>query len=148
MTAGTDARRENAARKTKLPRARGRDRVQIQMNACFDNRAGFTLIEVLVALGLCALLATAAASATAFAARTERAAARDGEASFLLPALYAAQRLRPDELPAAPPGWRVETATDIVKLSDDLLQEWRVVGIRTDDRLLPPFAIRILDETP
>ena len=118
------------------------------MNACFDNRAGFTLIEVLVALGLCALLATAAASATAFAARTERAAARDGEASFLLPALYSAQRLRPDELPAAPPGWRVETTTDIVKLSDELLQEWRVVGIRTDDRLLPPFTIRILDETP
>ena len=36
------------------------------------DRAGFTLIEVLAALGLCTLLAVATASAIAFAARAEQ----------------------------------------------------------------------------
>ena len=113
-----------------------------------STRAGFTLIEVLASLGLCALLATATASAIAFAARAERMAVRDGEASLLLPALYAGQRLRPDELPAAPPGWRVETSTDIVKISDDLLQEWHLLAVATDDGETRPFTLRILDDVP
>ena len=112
------------------------------------SRAGFTLIEVLASLGLCALLATATASAIAFAARAERMAVRDGEASLLLPALYAGQRLRPDELPAAPRGWRVETSTDIVKISDDLLQEWHLLAVATDDGETRPFTLRILDDVP
>ena len=111
-------------------------------------RAGFTLIEVLAALGLCALLATATASAIAFAARAEQMAARDGEASLLLPALYAGQRLRPDELPAAPPGWRIDTSTDIVKISDDLLQEWHLLAVTAANGETRPFTLRILDDVP
>jgi prepilin-type N-terminal cleavage/methylation domain-containing protein len=76
--------------------------------------AGFTLIEVLASLGLCALLATAAAGAVAFAARAERLAARDGEAGLLLQSLYAAQRLRPDDAPAAPRDWLVARDETIV----------------------------------
>ena len=113
-----------------------------------STRAGFTLIEVLASLGLCALLATATASAIAFAARAERMAVRDGEASLLLPALYAGQRLRPDELPAAPPGWRVDTSTDIVKISDDLLQEWHLLAVAAADGETRSFALRILDDVP
>ena len=113
-----------------------------------STRAGFTLIEVLASLGLCAMLATATASAIAFAARAERMAVRDGETSLLLPALYAGQRLRPDELPAAPRGWRVETSTDIAKIADDLLQEWHLLAVATDDGETRPFTLRILDDVP
>jgi len=110
--------------------------------------AGFTLIEVLVSLGLCALLATAAASAVAFASRTERAAARDSVASLLVQSLYAAQRLRPDELPFAPPGFRVDHATEIAKVSDDLLQEWHLLAVAADGNEIPPFTLRILEVSP
>lgn len=48
-------------------------------------RRGFTLIEVLMALGICALLAAATAAAISFAARAERMAIRSGEAALLLP---------------------------------------------------------------
>ena len=112
------------------------------------NRAGFTLIEVLASLGLCALLAAAAASAVAFASRSERAAARDSEASLILPSLYAAQRLRPDDLPAAPAGWRIEHATEIVKISDDLLQEWHLLALAAAGDEIPPFTFRILGDKP
>ena len=111
-------------------------------------RAGFTLIEVLAALGLCAFLATAVATTVAFAARAERMASFDGEASLRLPSLYAAQRLRPDELPEAPPGWRVDSGTDIVKISDDLLQEWHLLAVAADDGETRSFALRILDDVP
>lgn len=111
-------------------------------------RAGFTLIEVLAALGLCAFLATAVATAVAFAARAERMASFEGEASLRLPALYAAQRLRPDELPEAPPGWRVDSGTDIVKISDDLLQEWHLLAVHVPGDEIPPFTLRILDDAP
>ncbi len=111
-------------------------------------RAGFTLIEVLASLGLCALLATATASAIAFASRMERVAARDGEASLLLQSLYAAQRLRPGEPLFAPHGWRVDSTTEIVKISDDLLQEWALLVIATVDDEIPPFLFRILDDAP
>lgn len=120
------------------------------MNATSSNRmrAGFTLLEVLAALGLCALLATAAAAAVSFAMRAERAAHLYGEASLLLPSLYAAQHLRPEELPVAPRGWRVDHTTEIVKISDDLLQEWHLFALACDGREIPTFTFRILDEKP
>jgi prepilin-type N-terminal cleavage/methylation domain-containing protein len=120
------------------------------MNAHFQTpgRTGFTLIEVLVSLGLCALLATATASAIAFAARAERGAARDGEASLLLQSLYAAQRLRPDDLPVAPRGWRVERASEILTLPDESRREWHVLSVAADGHEIPPFVIRILDDAP
>ena len=111
-------------------------------------RAGFTLVEVLASLGLCALLATATASAIAFAARAERIAARDGEASLLLQSAYAAQRLRPAEPPAPPRGWRIEHTTEIVKLPDDKLLERHLLFIAADSREIPPFTLRILDDAP
>lgn len=112
------------------------------------NRRGFTLIEVLVSLGLCALLATSTASAIAFAARAERMATRLGEASLLLQSVYAAQRLRPDELPVAPRGWRIDHTTEIVKLPDDKLLERHLLSIQTAGDEIPPFILRILDDTP
>lgn len=111
-------------------------------------RAGFTLIEVLASLGLCALLATSVASAIAFSARAEQIAERNGEASLLLPALYAGQRLRPDDLPAAPRGWRVDSSTDIVKISDDLLQEWHLLALAADRDDIRPVTFRILADVP
>ena len=110
--------------------------------------AGFTLIEVLAALGLCALLATATASAVAFAARTEQLAAHDGAASLLLPTLYASQRLRPDELPTAPCGWRVARDADIVQVADELLQEWHRLAVQSDGNETRPVTLLILDDAP
>lgn len=120
------------------------------MNAQFQTsaRTGFTLIEVLVSLGLCALLAASTASAIAFAARAERIAARDGEASLLLQSLYAAQRLRPDDLPVVPRGWRVERTSEIVTLPDESLREWFTLAVAAGGREIPPFTLRILDDTP
>jgi prepilin-type N-terminal cleavage/methylation domain-containing protein len=112
------------------------------------DESGFTLIEVLASLGLCALLATATASAIVFSARTELAAARDGEATLLVQSLYAAQRLRPDDPPSVPRGWRVEDATEIVKFSDDLLQEWHLIALAAEGREIPPFTLRILGDKP
>lgn len=111
-------------------------------------RAGFTLIEVLVSLGLCALLASTTAGTIAFAARADRIAARYGDASLLVPALYAAQRLRPDDLPAPPRGWRVEPSSDIVRLDDETLRVWHQLAVAADGREIPPFTLRILDDTP
>ncbi|MGD9612306.1 MAG: prepilin-type N-terminal cleavage/methylation domain-containing protein [Kiritimatiellia bacterium] len=110
--------------------------------------AGFTLIEVLASLGLCALLATATAGAVAFAARAERQAAREGAAALLLQSLYAAQRLRPAEPPAAPRGWQVARDGEIVRLSDDLRQEWHVLAVRDETGETRSFAFRILDDVP
>ena len=110
--------------------------------------AGFTLIEVLASLGLCVLLATAAAGAVAFAARAERLAARDGEAGLLLQSLYAAQRLRPAEAPTAPRGWLVARDEAIVPLSDDLRQEWHVMAVRDETGESRPFVFLILDDAP
>ena len=120
------------------------------MNAPHSNpvRAGFTLIEVLASLGLCALLATAAAAAIAFAARAERIASRTGEASLILPSAYAAQRLRPDDLPFAPRGWRIAHSTEIVKLPDDKLLERHLLSVAADGREIPSFTFRVLDDTP
>ena len=110
--------------------------------------AGFTLVEVLVALGLCAVLAVAVASAIAFAARAERLAGRQGEASLLLPSLYAAQRLRPDDLPVAPPGWDVVRSADPVVLPDEAVRKWQVLAVGHESREIPPFTLRILDAAP
>ncbi|MGD9782619.1 MAG: type II secretion system protein [Kiritimatiellia bacterium] len=111
-------------------------------------RAGFTLIEVLVSLGLCAVLASATASAVAFAARAERIADRQGEASLLLPSLYAAQRLRPDDLPAAPRGWEVARTPDPVVLPDGTLHPWNLLAVAQRSHDVPPFTLRILDAAP
>ena len=111
-------------------------------------RTGFTLIEVLVSLGLCALLATATASAITFSARSERAAARNGEASLILQSLYAAQRLRPDDLPVVPRGWHVEHTSEIITLPDESLREWHLLSLAADGREIPPFTLRILDDKP
>lgn len=110
-----------------------------------SGRSGFTLIEVLVSLGLCALLATTTASAIAFAARAERIAGRGGEAARLVQSLYAAQRLRPDDLPVAPPDWRVEHTTEIVTPPDELPRTWHRLDVAVAGRELPPFTLRILD---
>lgn len=110
--------------------------------------AGFTLIEVLASLGLCALLAAATASAVAFAARAERSAARAGEAALLLQSLYAAQRLRPDELPGAPPGWRIERTSEILTLPDESRREWHWLALAEENRETPSFTVYILDDTP
>ena len=110
--------------------------------------AGFTLIEVLASLGLCALLATAAAGAVAFAARAERIAARDGEVGLLLQSLYAAQRLRPADAPAAPRGWQVVRDGEIVPLADDLRQEWHVLAVRDETGETRSFTFLILDDAP
>ncbi len=121
-----------------------------RMNAPLQStpRAGFTLIEVLVSLGLCAVLAVATASAITFAARTERAAARSGEAALILQSLYAAQRLRPDDLPVAPRGWRVEHSSEILTRTDESLREWVLISLAADGNEIPPFTLRILDDTP
>lgn len=114
-----------------------------------SRRTGFTLIEVLISLGLCALLAAAVASAMAFAARAERIAARGGEAALLLPALYAAERLRPDDLPVAPAGWRIERLPpDIVTVSDQQFQEWHRISVAVLDREIPPLTLHILGVAP
>ena len=114
----------------------------------FRPTAGFTLIEVLASLGLCALLATAAAGAVAFAARAERLAARDGEAALLLQSLYAAQRLRPADPPAAPRGWLVARDEVIVPLSDELRQGWQVLAVRDETGETRSFTFLVLDDAP
>ena len=110
--------------------------------------AGFTLIEVLASLGLCALLATAAAGAVAFAARAERLAARGGEAALLLQSLYAAQRLRPADPPAPPRGWLVARDEVIVPLSDELRQGWQVLAVRDETGETRSFTFLVLDDAP
>lgn len=111
-------------------------------------RAGFTLVEVLVSLGLCAMLAAAVASAVAFAARAERLADRQGEASLLLPSLYAAQRLRPDDLPVAPRGWEIARTPDPVDLPDGTRRQWHCLAVAQSSHDVPPFTLRILDAEP
>ncbi|MBP7009803.1 MAG: prepilin-type N-terminal cleavage/methylation domain-containing protein [Kiritimatiellae bacterium] len=111
-------------------------------------RRGFTLIEVLMALGICALLAAATAAAISFAARAERMAIRSGEAALLLPSLYAAQRLHPDDPPVSPRGWRVEHDTRIVELADDLFQEWHTLSVTVPGHEIPPFTLHILGDAP
>ena len=109
---------------------------------------GFTLIEVLVSLALCVLLATATASAIAFASRAEQLAARHGEASLILQSLYAAQRLRSDDLPVLPPGWRVDTTTEIVKRPDDQWLARLLLSVRSPGHEAADFTLRILDDKP
>jgi prepilin-type N-terminal cleavage/methylation domain-containing protein len=109
---------------------------------------GFTLIEVLTALGLCAFLAVSTASAISFASRAERIATRHGNASLLLPSLYAAQRLRPDERLETPGGWSTERTTEIEALPNDELAEWYEVVLRDTEREMSPITLRILNEAP
>ena len=111
-------------------------------------RAGFTLIEVLAAIGLCAVLAAAAAAAIRLSSRAARLADCAGDASLLVPALYAAQRLRPDDLPAPPRGWHADHSSEIVTLPDDSLREWHWLAVSDDAGEIPPFILRILDDTP
>ena len=110
--------------------------------------SGFTLIEVLASLGLCALLAAATASAVVFSGRAERIALRYGDASLLVPSLYAAQRLRPEEVPAPPRGWRVDHVSQMIPLPDETLREWHQLAIAPADREIPAFTLSILDDHP
>ncbi len=110
--------------------------------------AGFTLIETLIALALCALLALATAAAISFTSRVERIAERNGQASLLLPSLYASQHLRPDDLPPAPTGWHVDHTTDIFTFPDSPPREWHVLTVAARDGEIPPFSLRILDDSP
>jgi len=111
-------------------------------------REGFTLIEVLTALGLCAFLAVSTASAISFASRAERIATRHGQASLLLSSLYAAQRLRPDDLLEVPRGWSVERTTEIETLPNDELAEWYHIVLKDSDREMGPLKMTILNEAP
>jgi len=122
----------------------------MQRNAPHSTTAqsGFTLIEVLTSLGLCALLAASTASAIAFASRAERIATRQGTASLLLSTLYAEQRLRPDDLADAPKGWTIERTTEIKTLPNDELCEWHLVVLRDNSREVAPITLHILNETP
>ncbi len=110
--------------------------------------SGFTLIEVLASLGLCALLAAATTSAVVFSGRAERIALRYADASLLIPSLYAAQRLRPEALPAPPRGWRVDPISQMIPLPDGTLREWHQLAIAPAGREIPPFSLFILDEAP
>jgi prepilin-type N-terminal cleavage/methylation domain-containing protein len=111
-------------------------------------RTGFTLIEVLVSLGLCALLATTVAAAVAFAARAEHLADRNGEAALLAQSLYAAQRLRPADAPGLPPGWRLEATVEISTPPDEPPRAWHLLAVTAPDRDIPPFTLHILDDAP
>jgi len=113
-----------------------------------NRREGFTLIEVLTALGLCAFLAVSTASAISFASRAERIATRHGQASILLSSLYAAQRLRPDDLLEVPRGWSVERTTEIETLPNDELAEWYYIVLKDSGREMSPLKLMILNETP
>ena len=110
--------------------------------------AGFTLVEVLAAIGLCAVLAAATAAAIRLSSRASRLADRAGDASLLVPALYAAQRLRPNDLPAPPRGWHVDHSSEIVTLPDDSLREWQWLAVSDDEGEISTFILRILDDTP
>ncbi len=109
---------------------------------------GFSLIEVLASLGLCALLAAATASAIAFSARAEQGAAREGEASLLVSSLYAAQRLRPGDPPETARGWRIEQTSVIVPLPEGGLREWHRLDVAARGGEIQPFMLMILDDTP
>lgn len=109
---------------------------------------GFTLLEVLAALGLCAVLAAAVAGATAFAVRAERLAERSSTASLLVTHIYAAQRVQPDAELVLPRGWRMEATKDIVKQEDGLYREWITANLIRPDRGISPVTIRILGVEP
>jgi len=109
---------------------------------------GFTLFEVLAALGLCALLAATTASAIAFAGRAERIAARRAEATLLIPNLYASQRLRPDDLPEVPRPWQIEQPSEFRTLPDDSLCEWNRIRLTVAGNEIPPLALAILNDAP
>lgn len=108
---------------------------------------GFTLVEVLISLGLCALLAVAAASAVQFSWRAAQLAERAGEASLLLPTLYCHQRQPNRSAPALPSGWNLETSTDIRRDADDFPIRWQLLYLRDDSGVLAPLSLRILDES-
>ncbi|MDY0149213.1 MAG: prepilin-type N-terminal cleavage/methylation domain-containing protein [Kiritimatiellia bacterium] len=109
---------------------------------------GFTLIEVLTSLGLCAVLAVVTTSAVVMAGRAERSALRQAEASLLLPSLYAAQRLRPDELLRAPRGWTLQHTSHVTPLPDGTLREWHHIILATANQDIRPVALDILDDRP
>ena len=109
---------------------------------------GFTLIEVLASLGLCALLAVATASAVAIASRAERSALRHANASLLIPSLYAAQRLRPDDLLEAPRGWLLQKTSQVTPLPDGTLREWHHIILAAANHEIPPITLDILNNIP
>jgi prepilin-type N-terminal cleavage/methylation domain-containing protein len=109
---------------------------------------GFTLIEVLISLGLCALLAASVVSAATFALRAQDRALRDAEDSLLLATLYAAQRLRPADEPPLPAGRLAERTSTLVALPDSAPRTWTQIDVRDARRNHPLFALRILETPP
>ena len=106
------------------------------------------MIEVLTSLGLCAVLAVVTTSAVVMAGRAERSALRQAEASLLLPSLYAAQRLRPDDLLEAPRGWQLQKTSHVTPLPDGTLREWHHIILAAANREIPPITLDILDDIP
>ena len=75
-----------------------------------SGRAGFTLVEVLVALAICVGLACAVAATVGVCRRAEASADADAAAAELLPGLYTSAAL---DLPAPETReWYVETRDD------------------------------------
>ena len=95
-----------------------------------------------------ALLAVATTSAVVMASRAERSALRHAEASLLVPALYAAQRLRPDDLLEAPRGWRLQKTSLVTPLPDGTLREWHHLILAAANHEIRPVALDILDDLP
>ncbi len=111
-------------------------------------QAGFALIEVLISLGLCALLAATVAAVVSFAARADEFAALDADAALLVQSIYAAQRLRPDDLFDAPAGWRIELTRGIEAAADGPPTSWRQVEAFARGDTSPRFTLLLLDESP
>ena len=113
--------------------------------------AGFSLIEVLVALALCALLAATTAAAVSFSSRAEALADQYAAATLLLPSLYAAQRLDPAAVPTEPAAstdWRLQHTTQIQAYPDRQFREWNRLHLSQTRGTVPPIQLSILNELP
>ena len=109
------------------------------------SRHGFTLLEILLSLLLCALLSLSVAAAVATAARADALATARAAAVPLLETLYAAHRLDPAApLPPLPPGWRCDAdpASIPAPPGAPLCPATRLT-LRAPANALPPVALRI-----
>lgn len=120
-------------------------------------RRGFTLIEVLIALGLCVLLTSIAAAALTHTTRATRQALRAREFALQLSTLYTLLHLRPNDIPTAPlHGWRMETMEEFTPAPAALSESdpeaaprrWTCLTLYDQQRERPPARLRILENTP